>query len=151
MRVLIVEDEALIAMSIVAELQQSRHEVIGVATSFAEALALTSSKLPNIALVDIDLQRPAEGIEVARVLKAVHGVPTIFVSGQVEVARAHSNLALGVVSKPFHCEDIPLLLNVIERWSAGCSVDALKPTAAVELFRETKINAYGAVRDATFQ
>ena len=134
MRVLVVEDEALIAMSIVADLEHSGHEVVGVARSYAEAQALASSGHPAVALVDIDLQRPAEGLDVVRVLKSTYDVPALFVTGQIEVAREHADLALGVIRKPFHTEDIVLGLTLVERLKSGIPIARDSVPRAIELF-----------------
>ena len=134
MRVLVVEDEALIAMCLVTELEESGHEVVGFATSLEQAKELAEKAHPAIALVDIDLQRPAEGVEVATVLKSDYNVPAMFVTGQIDVARQHADVAVGAIKKPFHIEDILQGLGELERCGGGQQLIQSAHIGAVEWF-----------------
>jgi DNA-binding response OmpR family regulator len=102
--VLVVEDEPVIAASIEWELMAAGHEVLGPACSVAEAEALAATRVPELALVDINLAGHDEGVELARTLKQRHGVHSLFVSGQAAQARQNSDAALGVLVKPFAFE-----------------------------------------------
>lgn len=55
MRILIVEDEALIAELIVEHLEEAGHSIIGPAATAEEALALCRHRRPDLAILDIDL------------------------------------------------------------------------------------------------
>jgi CheY-like chemotaxis protein len=106
MLILLVEDEPISALSVTLELEGSGHRVIGPATSLDEALQLAHRHGPELALVDIDLKHHGDGIELARRLAEME-IPSVFVSGQGPLARAHSDLALGYISKPFNPADLP--------------------------------------------
>jgi len=54
-RVLVVEDEAVVAVGVVAMIQDAGHEVVGVARSGEEAISIASEKRPDIAVVDLKL------------------------------------------------------------------------------------------------
>ena len=102
MRVLIVEDEVLLAWMLADCLEGAGHEVVGPAGTVAEALALCEAAAPPVlAVLDIDLRDGGNGVDVARALFARWGVRSIFASGQVEEARRARDIALGCVRKPY--------------------------------------------------
>ena len=113
--ILIVEDEALVAAYIKEVLSESGFRVAGVAASGPEALALAADNRPRLALVDIRLTGPIDGIELACQLRQNFAVPAIFLSGLVdtEIAeRARIAQPLGFLRKPFLPSQV---FNAIER------------------------------------
>lgn len=103
-RILIVEDDALVASAITEVLAESGFEVAGIASSGPEALSLAAEARPTLALVDIRLAGPIDGIELACLLRDHSGVPAIFLSGLFDAAtvqRAEAAHPLGVLAKPF--------------------------------------------------
>ena len=102
--ILIVEDEALIASYIEEVLGGSGFRVAGIAASGPEALSLAAENHPSLALVDIRLTGPIDGIELACLLRQRFGLPAIFLSGLADAdttARAQSARPLGFLPKPF--------------------------------------------------
>lgn len=104
MLVLVVEDEPVIAASMEWELREAGHQVLGPVASVAEAEAVTATSRPDLAFIDINLAGHDEGVELARDLRRRMGVPSIFVTGQINQARQNSDAALGVLTKPFAFE-----------------------------------------------
>lgn len=104
MLVLVVEDEPVIAASMEWELREAGHQVLGPVASVAEAEAITAASRPDLAFIDINLAGHDEGVELARDLRRRLGVPSIFVTGQINQARQNSDAALGVLTKPFAFE-----------------------------------------------
>jgi two-component system, response regulator PdtaR len=112
--ILIVEDEALVAAYIGEVLQELGFAVAGIASSGPEALSLAAEHAPALALVDIRLPGPMDGIEIARRLQNVHRVPAIFLSGVADPEieeRAKSVLPAGFLRKPFRPSQV---FNAIE-------------------------------------
>ncbi len=104
MSILIVEDEALVASYIEEVLGESGYRVAGIAASGPEALALAAETGPSLALVDIRLSGPIDGIELARQLRRDFAVPAIFLSGLDDAdttQRAATAQPLGFLAKPF--------------------------------------------------
>lgn len=99
MRVLIVEDEALVAMEIESILSIAGHEPIAQADDLASALAAIEAEMPELALVDMQLARGCSGLDVAAALKA-RGIPVLFATGNCPRERGN-DLALGCLHKPF--------------------------------------------------
>jgi two-component system, response regulator PdtaR len=113
--ILIVEDEALIASYIREVLEESGFLVAGVASSGIEALTVAAGSRPDLALVDIKLTGPMDGIEVAQLLRARFNVPSIFLTGLVDpvtVARARAARPLGFLEKPFRPSQV---FNALQR------------------------------------
>jgi CheY-like chemotaxis protein len=102
--ILIVEDEALIASYIEQVLEESGFRVAGVAASGPEALSLAAENRPALALVDIRLSGPIDGIELASELRQRFALPAIFLTGLADpdtTARAQAARPLGFLPKPF--------------------------------------------------
>jgi two-component system, response regulator PdtaR len=102
--ILIVEDEVLVASVIKEVLGEAGFTVAGIAASGPEALSLASETRPVLALVDIRLTGPIDGIELACKLRQAFGVPSIFLSGMADrdtTARAAAAQPLGFLAKPF--------------------------------------------------
>lgn len=106
MRILVVEDEALIAMVLTEILAEGGHEVVGPAATVEQALALCEDAPPQLALLDITLQGGGNGVDVARALFGRWGVRSIFASSQVGEARRASDIALGCIRKPYAMETV---------------------------------------------
>ena len=86
MKVLIVEDEVLIAMHLELLVSGFGHQVCAVTGSEAEAVAYAASHLPDVALMDIRLAHGGSGIDAAREIYAQHGVRCIFLSANLDAA-----------------------------------------------------------------
>lgn len=132
MIVLIVEDEAIVAINLALELEEAGHTVIGPACRSETAMQLAREHQPTLALVDISIEQPQDGIALARTLKEL-GVPSLFLTGQPEAARANPDAALGLIEKPYTTWSVNESLEVVAAVLAG-----RKPTtytSALELFR----------------
>lgn len=101
LRVLLVEDEALILMQLEMLVEDAGHLVVGTAMRCAEAIELAHSEEPDLALVDVNLCDGDSGIDVARALKAISGLMVIFVTANP--LRLGDDFAggAGVIGKPF--------------------------------------------------
>jgi CheY-like chemotaxis protein len=77
MVILIVEDEALVAMDVAATLEGLGHEVCGIAAGQAEALRLGRLHHPDVALVDLALADGRTGLAITRELRERHGTVCI--------------------------------------------------------------------------
>lgn len=100
MRALVIEDEGLFARALCDSLADAGHEAVGPARTLDEALRLAKSHRPDLALVDIGLERQGDGVLLARMLHLTFGIRSIFVSGDREEAHRNSDLAVGYLDKP---------------------------------------------------
>jgi DNA-binding response OmpR family regulator len=118
MDILIVEDEFLLGLLLAEALGDVGHRVLGPASCRAEALGLLTDRAPHLALVDVELRGGESGIELATELRR-HGVPCVFTTGQPNRARAHRELALGLVAKPYNPMTILEVVRYLEALHAG--------------------------------
>ena len=100
MVVLLVEDDALIALSVASELEAAGHTVLGPAGDACSALKLIEHHRPDIALVDIDLGGGDDGVDVAHHLLRA-GVPPVFASAEGDAAHENCHTAIAWLAKPY--------------------------------------------------
>ena len=103
MRVLIVEDEWLIAMDLAETLHQAGHHVVATAVDGDEALSAAKETAPDLVLMDLRLANGASGADVAKRLRDETNLRCIFVSANLDEATLgllQSLDPLGFVAKP---------------------------------------------------
>ena len=104
LRVLIVEDEFLIADYLALLLEDAGHEVAGMAATAAEALGILDGGTPvDVASLDVKLPGGMDGVELAAVLRARAGPPFLFVTGSGDPAfraRCEAERPLAILQKP---------------------------------------------------
>jgi CheY-like chemotaxis protein len=101
LRVLIVEDEALLALQIEQLLLEAGHEPVGHAMDSDEALELARETRPDLALVDLHLRDGLSGPQVMRLLTREHGVAGLFLTANRRLIPEDFAGALGAIAKPF--------------------------------------------------
>jgi CheY-like chemotaxis protein len=80
-RILVVEDEAIVAMSLCLQLQQAGHQTLPPAATGDRAIKLAMEHKPDAILMDINLARGMNGIEAGRTIRGFSAAPIIFTSG----------------------------------------------------------------------
>jgi len=80
-RILIVEDEAIVAVDVQKTLQKLGYDVPAIAFSGEEALKKTDELHPDVVLMDIVLRGQMDGIEAAQKIYERFGIPSIFMTG----------------------------------------------------------------------
>jgi DNA-binding response OmpR family regulator len=104
---MIVEDEAIVAMNLKSELEDAGYKVLDVTDRHADAMLVAYASKPDLALVNIQLSGRDDGIELAVQLKAL-GIPVLLISGQVSRARSARTVAIASLPKPYHAADMVL-------------------------------------------
>ena len=108
-KVLIVEDEMLVALHLEGIVSDLGFEPVGIASDAAQALELHDAK-PDIALVDLNLRDGPTGPEIGRRL-ALNGVSVVFVTANPGMLGRGVRGTLGVMSKPCDDESVSDALN----------------------------------------
>lgn len=103
LRVFYLEDNPLIVFHIEQMVEDLGHDYAGALDSFEALKAEFDSLQFDVALVDINLTDGATGPDAAAWL-AEKGIPSIFVTGQEQMARDHEDVCIGVVTKPVMLE-----------------------------------------------
>ena len=98
-RILIVEDEFLVALQLEDILSDGGHAVLG--TFPDSASVATLAEKPDIALVDLNLRDGLTGPAVARDLASRFGAPIIYVTANPGQIDSPAPTAIGIVQKPF--------------------------------------------------
>lgn len=112
-KILIVEDESLIAMDIQDCLRSFDYDVVAITSCGKEALTLVESKQPNLVIMDISLEGEMNGAETALAIRSRFGLPVIFLTAFTEQAildRARLAQPYGYLVKPF--QDRELVANI---------------------------------------
>lgn len=114
-RILIVEDNAIIAQDLKGILEDLGHEVTAIAMSFKEALDCLLGDSPSLCLIDIVLSGDKDGITLAETINRDFGIPFLFVTSHSDrhtVERATQALPRGYVLKPFDKHDVFTSINL---------------------------------------
>ncbi|MCF7794676.1 MAG: response regulator [Candidatus Cloacimonetes bacterium] len=108
-KILIVEDEQIIAQDIKMLLDMEGYEVISVHDRGEEALKQIKQERPDLVLVDIDLPGRMNGIELSKEIGLKMGIPVIFVTAFSEaktVKKAMETKPAAYIMKPIFDEDL---------------------------------------------
>lgn len=103
-KILIVEDESIIALNIKEILTNFGYEISGIAPNGEKALHLASTKSPDLVLMDITLQNREDGIDVAEQISKLRTIPIIFLTANDKnktIDRAINIKPYGYILKPF--------------------------------------------------
>jgi signal transduction histidine kinase len=108
-KILIVEDESIVAMDMERRLKSLGYEVVGHVMRGDEALEATSRNEPDLVLMDIHLKGKVDGIQAAEQIKREFRVPVIYItaySDETTLARAKVTEPYGYILKPFQEREI---------------------------------------------
>jgi PAS domain S-box-containing protein len=114
-RVLIVEDERVVATHVERSLEDAGYAVTGIAASASEVAALVGVEPPDVALVDIRLRGHGEGFAIAERLRVENDVPVVYMTAHTDddtLQRAARTGAYGYVVKPFTIGEVKSALSV---------------------------------------
>lgn len=101
LRVLLVEDEALILMQLEMQLEDAGHRVVGTAMTAGDGVALLRETRPDLVLVDLRLADGSSGLEVARAACGLDGVVCVFITANPGQLPGDLEGAAAVIAKPF--------------------------------------------------
>ena len=101
LRVLIVEDQAILAMELELVLADCGCDVVGCAMDSAGALAIAEHERPDLALIDVNLLDGMTGPQIAQTVVADYGAAVVFLTANPEQIPEGFAGALGAVCKPF--------------------------------------------------
>ena len=103
-RILVVEDDWLVSLEIESALGDAGFEIVGIATSAAQALSMAELHQPDLILMDIRLRGTREGVDAAIEIRRRLGIRSIFVSANLDPKmreRAQAADPMGFIPKPF--------------------------------------------------
>jgi diguanylate cyclase (GGDEF)-like protein len=113
-RILVVEDERIVALDLSSTLEDLGYRVVGVAATGAEAHQLANQERPDLVLMDVRLQGDVDGIQTAASLRTEWHLPIVFLTANANgetLRRALETCPGGFLAKPY---DEQSLLSGIE-------------------------------------
>ncbi|MFT3796029.1 sigma 54-interacting transcriptional regulator [Flavobacterium sp.] len=113
-KILIVEDEYVLANALRLILVQAKYKVIGIASSVAEADGILQNEKPDLVLLDIQLEGKKTGVDLAQKLKAT-GIAFIYLSAnssQKVLEEVKKTEPYGFLVKPYREKDLLVALDI---------------------------------------
>ncbi len=114
LKVLIVEDEALLAMELESLVEDAGHSVVGWATSSAEARAMVDTLEADIAFVDVHLTDGPTGIGVAEYIASKKCSMVVFMTANPKRIPESFCGAVGVIAKPYTMNGLMAALRYLQ-------------------------------------
>lgn len=107
-RVMIIEDEPIIAMDIQAIVEESGHEVVGISRTRDEAVAMFDKEAPQLVLADVQLADGSSGIDASNdILEKDASMPIVFITAYPErLLTGERPEPTFLITKPFNAEQV---------------------------------------------
>ena len=121
-RVLIIEDERIIAWDIKNQLESLGYTITGNFATSEEALLQISKNLPDLVLMDIGLKGDLNGLEAAALIRDQFGIPVVFLTGFADsetIKKVINTRAGGLITKPFQNNDLYQTINYALSMDSG--------------------------------
>jgi two-component system, response regulator PdtaR len=147
--ILVIEDEAVLAMTLSDKLEAEGYTVVGVANNGAKALSLFTANPVDLLLSDIQIKGPWDGIETVRQITQQRPVPVIYLTAYADndtVTRAKQTYPAAYLAKPFDISSLRLAIDLaIHNFIQRLAADNPANDAAAPAIN----NAVPTERDAT--
>lgn len=117
-RLLIVEDESVVAFDLTVALEDMGYTVVATAASSDAALRLADEKRPDLILMDIKISGRADGIQTGTMLRLRHQVPLVYLTANVDattLSRALATDPAGYLVKPYNEHSLRTTIEVAFR------------------------------------
>jgi len=108
-KILIVEDEAIVALDMKRQLTKIGFEVTNTASNYDDALASVHTNQPDFVIMDINLENSKDGIVTVQAIQKIQNIPIIYLSAfndDETVSRAIQTNPLVYLSKPFNKDEL---------------------------------------------
>ncbi len=114
-KILIVEDQIVVATNLKILLRHNQYDVIGIATNSEDALKMIENEVPDLVIMDVVLDGEIDGIETTRLLKERWNIPVIFLTSYKDTntyEKAKQANAEGFFTKNFSINDqLPIIID----------------------------------------
>jgi DNA-binding response OmpR family regulator len=108
-KILIVEDESIMALEIKSIVKKLGYEVLDIVTNYDDAIEFVKNHDIDIVLMDIHLENSRDGIQTAQEIKDLKNIPVIYLSAYSDddtITRAAKTEPIAYLLKPFKREEI---------------------------------------------
>lgn len=130
LKILVVEDEALIADHIAMCLEHAGHEIVCICDNGKETLDYLSANRPDLILLDINLNGGIDGVDIANIINAKYHIPFVFLTSNSDsgtVERVKLTHPAGFITKPYTADELRAGVGI-----AWANVNVIKPPEAGE-------------------
>ncbi len=156
-KILIVEDEQIVAVAIEGHLQGLGYQVVGNAASGQEACEKAAELEPDLVLMDMRIEGPMDGIEAARRIRQSRDVPVVFLTAYSDVdtvERAKVAEPYGYIVKPYDPRDLHTTIEMaLHKGNADRrlreSYENLRSILNAQRHGTVMVDAHGQVRFAS--
>jgi len=114
-KIMVVEDESIVAEHIRKSLENMGHSVTSVASSGEKAIKDAKDKTPDLVLMDIVLDGELDGIETAKLIRSLFNIPVVFLTAYSDekiLERAKITEPFGYLIKPFNDTDLRIIIEI---------------------------------------
>lgn len=121
-RILIVEDEVLIAMHLARQLEDAGFELCDPVTNGNAALETAELERPDVVLLDVRLAGDMDGVDTGRAIRDRYGIPIVFLTGYSDPnveSRAREITAAEILGKPASVRQITAAIGQVLGQEAG--------------------------------
>ncbi len=148
LKILIVEDNFIIAEDLKNILTDLGYDVVDIVMSYYEAIECIITKQPDLCLLDIVIKGEKDGIDLAHTINQDFGLPFLFITSHSDkhtVERAKNTMPKGYIIKPFDQDDVYASIEIAT--AAAANINTQKPSI---LIRQNGILNKVFVHDITF-
>ncbi|QKJ22461.1 response regulator [Poseidonibacter lekithochrous] len=115
-KILLIEDEKMIAQNLKSVIENFGYELVGIATTGEEALEIAFDKSIDIVVSDIEIRGLTDGIDVSKTLQNTYNLPIIFTTAyndeeKIKRASTVTNL-VGYLVKPIRIDELDTLIKI---------------------------------------
>lgn len=114
-KILVVEDENVVALELKKRLKRLGYQVPSVATSGKEAVSKAEGFLPDLIIMDIRLKGDMDGIQAAQAIREIKDIPVIYLTAHSDdetLKRAKQTEPYGYILKPFEEDDLRTAIEI---------------------------------------
>lgn len=114
-RILVVEDERIVALDLAATLKELGYCVVGLSSRGEEAIQRTAELVPQLILMDVRLAGTLDGIQAAEIIRRKHDIPVIYLTAHSDnetLRRAARTNASGYLVKPFKSPELRCTIEI---------------------------------------
>lgn len=151
--VLIVEDEIIIAEDIASYLESLGYNVIGIVDNGTAALQKIKEDAPDLILLDININGPIDGVQVATIIKQDYKIPFIFLTAFTDkqtLDRVKQTDPYGYIVKPFEEKDLEVTIELaLYKFKKDKEKQEIQAKTDKASSKETNFDDYLFVKDKT--
>lgn len=114
-KILVVEDESVVALELKKRLKKLAYQVSSVASSGKEAISKAEGFLPDLVIMDIRLKGDMDGIQAAQIIREKLNIPVLYLTAHSDdetLKRAKQTEPYGYILKPFEEDELRTAIEI---------------------------------------